>query len=29
MPKWVAIVVIVIVVASRVRWLVDTWRGRR
>jgi hypothetical protein len=29
MSKWVAVVVIVVVVASRVRWFVDTWKGRR
>jgi hypothetical protein len=29
MPKWVAVVVIAVVVASRVRWFVDTWKGRR
>jgi len=29
MPKWVAIVVVIVVVASRVGWVVEKWRGRR
>jgi hypothetical protein len=27
--KWAAVVVIVVVVASRVGWVVEKWKGRR
>jgi hypothetical protein len=29
MPKWVAIVVILAVVGSRVSWFLEKWKGRR
>jgi len=29
MSPWVAVIVIVIVLASRVSWFLDKWRGKR
>jgi hypothetical protein len=29
MSPWVAVVVIIVVIGSRVSWFLDKWRGRR